>query len=831
MRDIAIAKHIAVTLRSFTRQPGMVLIVVLTLALGIGASTALFAYLAAITWPKIEAPEPERVVWIYTGTPEESLLPASYLDFLDLQRQQAAVRDVVGLSPFGTSVGHGQTAAFAWGQMVSGSYFPFFNARPEMGRLLVPADDRPGAEPVVVASHFFWKGTLGGDPGLLGKPLRLNGQTFTLVGVTPESFRGYGHVPALYIPLTQSDLVTGLPRLEKREFRMVSQLGRLAPGVTLEQAGQALALAGRSLDAAAPLATGPRKITVASATTYDPSEEGTASYVDAARVLMVAALLFLLLTCANVANLLLARATVRQRELGIRASLGASRQRLVGAVLSESLLLCSLGGLLGMAFAAWMAHRIETYVLTAPGGMGASWAAGDKLVWLDLRVFAFALLVALACGILCGLAPLLRVIRGDLLAAVKSDAAGSVGGSGGGPSGALMPRKLLVIAQVGLSVLLLLGGSLLVRTLHNAEKVDLGFEPDRILMASLYVPRNVGSAGEGALQVYRRVLEQAAALPGVDSASLTYTVPLAGFAQTTQVTLQEQPDKAVESTYNSVSPGFFDTLGIKALQGRLLGEQDRQGSPAAVVVSRELARKLWGGANPVGRLLSVPDLPVRPGESGPVFEVVGVLQDARVETVLEPPGPAIYFSMAQRSYPRLTLLVRTAASASPASLAPELRRTVLASHPDLSIVDFVTGSEQIRRGLSQQRMHAEIAGFFGLMGLGVSVVGLFGLLSYMVSQRVREFGIRMAIGAHPTDVERLVLRQGMALVAIGLVLGLAGALGLTRLLKSLLYGVAANDPYTFVGVAMGLALVTLLACYLPAHRAAKLNPLEALRNQ
>jgi predicted permease len=820
-----IARHIAITLRSFARRPGMVLIIVLTLALGIGASTALFAYLAAITWPKIDAPEADRAVWVYTGTPEEPRYPSSYLDFLDLQRQQAAVRDLVGFSAFGTSVGHGQTATFAWGQLVSGAYFSFFGARPELGRLLQPEDDRPGAEPVVVASHFFWKGTLGGDPGLIGRPLRLNGQTFTLVGVAPESFRGWGHVPALYVPLTQSDRVTGTPRLEKRDRAMLSLLGRLAPGVTLEQARQALDLAGRALDAAAPLESGKRRMSAVFATTYDPQEEGTNSYVDAARVLMAAALLFLLLTCASVANLLLARATVRQREWGIRASLGATRRRLLGSVLSESLALCLAGGLLGMAFAAWMARRIETYVLTAPGGLGG-WSDGDKLVWLDLRVFSFSLLVALACGVLCGFAPVLRILRGDVLAAIKSDAAG-----GSEPSSTLVPRKLLVIAQVGLSVLLLLGGSLLVRTLRNAEAVDLGFDPGRILTASLYVPRSVGSAEEGASQVYRRVLEQASALPGVESAGLTYAVPLAGFAQSTQVALQEQPDKTVESTYNMVSPGYFEILGLRALQGRLLDDRDRRDSPPAVVINQALARKLWGEQSPVGRHLSIPFPVARPGEPGPVFEVVGVARDARLDSPVEPPGPALYLPATQRAHSRLTLIVRTSASASPASLAPELRRAVLATHPDLAIVDLVTCREQLRRGLAQQRMHAEIAGLFGLLGLGVSVVGLFGLLSYTVSLRVRELGIRMAIGAHRLDVELLVLRQGMGLAAAGLALGLAGALGLTRLLKSLLYGVAANDPFTFGGVAMGMTIVTFFACYLPAHRASQLDPLEALRNR
>lgn len=823
MRELA--RHTAITLRSFTRQPGMVLVVVLTLALGIGASTALFAYLSVITWPKIDAPEPERVVWVYTGSTDSPRSPSSYLDFVDLQRQQKAV-DLVGFSPLGTSVGHGQTSVFAWGQLVSGNYFSFFGVRPELGRLLGAADDRPGAEPVVVASHFFWKGALGGDPGLIGRSLRLNGHTFILAGVVPESFRGYGHVPALYVPLTQSDRVTGLPRLQDRARVTVTLLGRLAPGVTLEQANQAFALAGRGLDATVPLEAGKRMMSVIHATTIDPLDEGSGSYVNAARVLMATALLFLLLTCASVANLLLARATVRQREWGIRASLGATRRRLLGAVLSESLVLCLAGGLLGLAFAAWMAHRIETYLLTDPGGLGG-WSDGDKMVWLDLRVFAFSLLVALACGVVCGLAPVLRILRGDVLAAIKSDAAGAV--SGPEPAGALAPRKLLVIAQVGLSVLLLLGGSLLVRTLRNAETVDLGFDPGKVLTVSLFVPRTVGSVEAGASRVYQRVLEQAQSLPGVESAGLTYAVPLSGYRQTAQVALQEQPDKTVEATYNLVSPGFFDTFGVQALQGRLLDDRDRRDSPPAVVVSQELARKLWGGRNAVGRFLSIPFPVARPGEPGPVFEVVGVAKDARLNSVVETPGAAFYLPISQRAHSRLTLAVRTASS--PGSLIPELRRAVLAAHPDLAIVDLVTCGEQMRRGLSQQRMHAEIAGLFGLLGLGVSVVGLFGLLSYTVSLRVREFGIRMAVGARPNTVELLVLRQGMGLVAAGLVLGLAGALGLTRLLESLLYGVAANDPYTFAAVSVGLTLVTLFACYLPAHRAARLDPLEALRNQ
>jgi putative ABC transport system permease protein len=815
-----LAKHLAIALRSFARQPVMLVIVVLTLALGIGATTALFAYLAAIVWPTIDAPQPERAVWVYTGTPEEPRANASYPEYLDLRRQQTAVGDLVGSSPFAASVGHGQATAFAWGELVSGGYFSFFGARPELGRLLQPGDDRPSAEPVVVVSHFFWQGLLGGNPEAIGRPLRLNGQTFTLVGVAPKGFQGPGIAHALYVPLVQSDRVTGLPRLEDRERRWVALFGRLAPGLTLEQGRKALSLTGRALDESAPLPDGKRRFGLVAATTYDP-EPGGAAYLSAARVLLATALLFLLLACANVANLLLARATVRQREWGIRASLGASRRRLVAAVLSESLLLCLAGGALGLAFAAWMARRIESYVLTSPGGLG-DWMQGTEVVRLDLRAFAFALLVALLCGLLCGLAPALRVLRGDLLAAVKSDAAGVAE-----PAGALGPRRLLVIAQVALSVVLLLGGSLLVRTLRAAEDVNPGFDPGRLLLASLYVPRSVGAAEEGATAVYRRVLEEAAALPGVESATLAHVVPLAGWSRATRVASSERRGEAIDGSYNLVAPGYFATVGIPILQGRALDRGDRPDSPPAVVVSRALAAKLWKDGNPVGRLLAISEPRPRPGEPDGLFEVVGVAEDVRGSSAVEAPGPVVYFPVEQRSHSRLTLIVRTAAS--PASLAPGLRRALRAAHPDLSIVDLVTGGEQRRRSLAQQRMHAEIASLFGILGLGVSVVGLFGLLSYTVSLRVREFGIRMAIGANPADVELLVMAQGMSLVAIGLALGLAGAFALNRLLKSLLYGVTATDPFTFFAVSAGLTLVTLAACYLPAHRAAQLDPLAALR--
>jgi predicted permease len=390
-----------------------------------------------------------------------------------------------------------------------------------------------------------------------------------------------------------------------------------------------------------------------------------------------------------------------------------------------------------------------------------------------------------------------------------------------------VPRKLLVVAQVGLSVLLLLGGALLVRTLRAAENVNPGFDPGRLLLATLYVPRSVGAAEQGASAVYRKILDETAALPGVEAATLAHVVPLAGWSRETRVASSERPGEAIDGSYNLVAPGYFETLGIPILQGRSLDRRDRRDAPPSAVISRALAERLWKGANPVGRLLSFSEPAPRPSEPDGPFEVVGVAGDVRGASVVEPAGPVVYLPVEQRSHSRLTLVLRTAAS--PASLAPGLRRALRAAHPDLSIVDLVTGGEQMRRSLAQPRMHAEVASLFGLLGLGVSVVGLFGLLSYTVSQRVREIGIRMAIGARPANVELLVLRQGMGLVAVGLALGLIGALALTRLLKGLLFGVAVNDPFTFLAVSTGLIVVTLAACYLPAHRASQLDPLAALR--
>ena len=820
MRDAV--RQLSTAFRSLSRQPAVMLPAVLTLALGIGANTALFAYLAAILWPTIDAPDFERIVSIYVGTDEEPRRALSHLEYQDFLNSQTAVVDLVGTSRFGASIAQGERTSYAWSALVTGNYFGFFNTRPTMGRLLQPADDRPDAPPVAVISHRFWQGTLGGSPDVVGRELRVNGMSLTVVGVAAEGFQGFDLASAIYVPASLTDRLTAVPRLNERDAQWLSINGRLAPGVTKEKAQAALAVLGRALDAAAPLPDGkPRRMEVMLYGEYD-SGWGDAEWLDRTQMLMGVASAFLLLACVSIANLLLARAISKQREWGIRASLGASRAWLLSGVLAESLMLCLLGGVLGLGVAAVLARRIESYVMTSPSGLG-DWAEGTRMLQIDGRIAAFAALVTVLCALLGALGPALRVMRDDLLGPLKSDASAS--GTGGG-GGGLAPRKVLVVVQVALSVLLLLTGGLLVRTLGQAQGVELGFDPDGLLLVTINIPRNV-TTGEGGAAIYPRVLEEARSTPGVTVASLAHVLPVAGFTRTLQAASLDRQDEPLETAFNSVAPAYFETVGIPILAGRALDERDREDAPRTAVVSLGLARKLWGEQPAVGRLLRLVDA-AEPKVAERPFEVVGVAKDIR-SVLLEEPRPMIYLSHEQRKHPRMTLLVRSAATSPMAALAPELRRALREAHPDLAIVNLASCREHIALGLSEQRMYAEVAGLFALLGLGVAVVGLFGLLSYSVSLRGREFGIRMAIGARPRDVQRLVVRQGMALVAWGVAGGVAGALALTRAVAGMLYGIEATDPLTFVAVPAALALVSLIACYLPARRAARLSPTVALK--
>ncbi len=822
MREIV--RHLSLAARSLSRQPAILIPAVLTLALGIGSNTALFAYLVAILRPTLDAPAPERVMTVYSATEQVPRMNSSYPELLEIVKGQTAVVDLIAASRFGASVSDGERSAFGWGGLTTGGYFQFFGARPAFGRLLQPADDEPGAPPVVVLSHRFWMGSLGGDPAIVGKDLRINGVNVTVVGIAEDGFQGPGLASALYVSVNLSDRLTGTRRQQDPAARWLYFYGRLAPGVSLEKARAAMTVLGKSLDRAAPLDDGkPRLMVVMPYNQLDPGYE-TGEFVDRARMLMVVASAFLLLGCASIANLLLARAISKQREWGIRASLGEGRGRLVGGVIAESLVLCVAGGIAGLGVALLLAQRIEDYVMGPPAGLG-DWLQGTRLIQFDPRTAAFAALASVVCALLGALGPVLRILRGDLLAPLKTDATGTSTGQG------LAPRKALLVAQVALSILLLLTGGLLARTLGRAQDVDPGFKADGLILATVNIPKNIleeskTATGSGGNTIYARVLESARATPGVSSASLSHVLPAAGFGRQVEVKSLDRQDLEIEATFNTVAPDYFRTVGVPILAGRPLDERDGADAPRAVVVNQEMARLLWEQQPAVGRMIRVND-PASPEVGEAPFEVVGVARNTRTQSLLQPPGPMVFFSFEQRRHPRMTLVLRS--SAPMATLAPGLRKALRQTHPDLTIVDLVTCREHLARGLFEQRMYAEIAGLFALLGLAVAVVGLFGLMSYSVTLRGREFGIRMAIGARPSDVQRLVVRQGMTLVAIGMAVGMLGALTLGSVLSTFLYGMKASDPLTLAVVPAVLAAVSLLACWLPARRAARFNPAATLR--
>lgn len=815
MRDLL--RQLRTSFRSLARQPGSTLWIVATLALGIGAATGMFTYLAAWVWPPVEAPDPERVVNVFVGSREDPRGLPSIPDFRDLERGQKAVVDLVSYASFGCSLSRRGATTHAWGQSVSGGYFRFFGVKPAAGRLLDEGDDGPGAERVLVLTYPFWKRAFAGDLSIVGESVLLNGRPYRVVGLTPKRFQGQGRTGGLYLAHAYSDEATGLARLNDRDKGFLGVLGRLAPGTRIEAARSGLQSWARSLDAAAPLQAGARKTAVILSSRHD-DEAGEDFFLEEAKILTAAALLFLLLACASVANLLLARATARRHDASLRAALGAGRGQIAFGLLLESLLLALAGGGMGLGLALVFARRLESYANTSPIGLG-NWSEGTEVLKLDGRMIGCALAAALLAALLCGLGPVLQALRPNLLETLKSESGGSAGGR------ALASRRLLVIAQVALSVVLLLGAGLLARTLRGVEDVRLGFDLDRLVLASIFVPRNSATASDPA-ELLRKVLAAARADSQLEAVGAVFQPPLSGFRRSVRAAPSERRERPEEVDFNLVSDGFFDAIQIPIIEGRPLGTYDRAGAPPVVVVDQALARKLFGTEHAVGRTLYVPD-PPRPGTTGSLFQIVGVAASARYTSVVEAPAPLVYFSIYQQGHPRISLVVRTYAS--PPAVGRRLVLALKGAHPDLSLIEVMSGREAQRAHLFLHRMQAEVATLFGSLGVLVAALGIFGLLSYTVTLRARELAIRGAVGAQPRDLVRLVVRQGMTLAALGLAAGALGGLALTRYLQKILFGVSPTDPVTFLAVTAGLGAVAFLATYLPAHRAAQGDPLDVLR--
>lgn len=815
----ALIKDLKFALRVFAKSPGFTTVVAVSLALGIGANSAIFSLVNGLLLrplPHIE--EPGRLVRIYTTkshTPGAEQV--SYPDYVDYLESDGIFTDVTVYSPLALSLATDGQPEFVFAYIASGNYFSLLGIEAALGRTFTAAEDEsPGEQPVVVLSHDFWKRRFSSDADVVGKTVKLNAHSFTIVGIAPEGFIGTEVIvaPDIWIPIMmQAQVMPSTDLLHDRETRVLRCTARLESGVTVEQARAQVQLIGQRLAQEYPEENGDVLVDLVPESEAR-IEVGVGEVLSlASAMLLVLVGLVLLIACANVANMLMARALGRQKEICLRLALGASRWRLVRQLLTESILLALMGGTLGLLLAVWVARLMES--LPTPPDFPL-----QINVPLDLRVLTFSLAISILAGVVFGLIPGLQASRTDLVLALKSDASQMRAGPRRWALG-----KFLVVAQVAVSLVLLITAGLFVRSLRSAQTVDLGMDPESVLTFSVDLDMRGYSAEEGR-RFYRDVVERVEALPGVRSISLAEPVPMGWSATSSDVAPEGDrllnDDQEMQVGFSIVGVDYFTTLHTPLVKGRPFEERDDQEQPMRVIVNETLAERFWPGEDPLGKRLRLSTL------DGDSVTVIGVAQDGKYRLLSEAPQPYMYLPLRQVYTPTISLVARTAGD--PSHFLETLRREVHALDSDLVTFNAQPLEKLIsQRTLMPLRLMATIASAFGVLGMILAAVGLYGVISYTTSRRTREIGLRMAMGARVADVLRLVLRQGMLLTLTGLMLGLGLATALSRMLSGLLVGVGVFDPVVFAVTAGGLIAVALAATLFPARRAIKINPASSLR--
>ncbi len=811
--------------RMLIKNPGFTLVAALSLALGIGANTAIFSLLDALLLKPLPVKQPEQLVIVGTDTPSQpgrGFSFFSYPVFREIREKNSVFSGMFARSGLQMSLsGSGQTERVQ-GEVVSGNFFSVLGVNPLVGRLLTEADDQtPGEHPVAVISFNFWQRRFGADPQIVGKTISLNGYPFTIIGVSQQGFHGVevGAAPDVRIPLMMDGQVRpkpGAPIFEQRGNWWLSVMARLNPGVSVEQAQAATDTVfqiAREPDVRRIKGDSPddrdfksRRIQLVSAKTGASNLSHQLS--QPLFVLMCLVGVVLLIACLNVANLLLARATMRQKEIAVRLALGAGRFRLARQLLTEGFLLSALGGSLGLLFARWGTDVLLGFL---PQGRALE-------INPDLRMFGFTLSVTLLSGLLFSLVPALQSTRPNLIPALKNDAVVAPGGGRRWEMG-----RLLVILQVALSLVLLIGAGLFARSLRNLKMVDTGYNADQIVTMA-FDPAQSGYKIERLRNFYSQLSERLGALPGVKITTFTRHMPMGGSYSRIGIEVpgyQPRPDEEMAVLFNQIGPQFFATFGAPLSLGREFIPQDTPESPKVVIVNHSLARYFFGVENPLGRRITL--------ENYKDLEIVGVVADAKYRNLREAAPQTAYIPYSQYHQLGQRILCARAAG-DPGALVAAIRREARSLDPNLPVFNVKTFAEQIDESISRERLVALLSSFFGFFALLLAALGLYGVMAYAVTRRTRELGIRMALGALTRDVLGLVLKEGMTLAGLGVAFGLIVALGVTRLTKSLLFGVSATDPLTLLGAVLLLVSVALLACWLPARRATKVDPLTALRH-
>ncbi len=788
--------------RMLLKNKGFTAVAALTLMLGIGANTAIFSVVNAVLLRPLPFPEPDRLVWLRESHPPTNVPQTSvaFLNFLDWRSQNKVFAQMAAYREYGFNLQVGDEPKRLNGAVVSVDFFATLGSQPAIGRAFLPAEDAPGGERAVILSHALWSQSFGGDPQLVGRRLKVDGQDHTVVGVMPPGFRFPADGAELWLPLALDPKVG-------RVSHALRVLGRLKPGATLDEARADMETIAARLDQAYPDTNKGWRVFM------QPLHEAISGRMRQPLFVLLGAVLFvLLIVCANVANLLLSRNAARERELAVRAALGAMRGRILRQLLTESLLLALLGGAGALLLAA---GAVKLLTATGPRDVPRLNEAA-----LDLPVFAYTLAVALLTGLIFGMAPAWQQSRLNLNAALKSGARMAGGG-------ARRLRQLLVAAEVAFALLLLIGAGLTLKSFARLHQVAPGFDARGGLTMEINLSLSKYARREQRAAFLQQALERLKILPGVEFAGATHRLPLRG---NSAIGFQVEgrpappPGQNISVNWRSISPDYFRARGAPLLSGRTFTEEEAWQKLNAVIINHALQRRYWPDENPLGKRIKIGGAP-----DSPWITVVGVAADVKESGLNVDTQAGLYLPYVFSPTPAMTLVLRTGPE--PLSLAAAAGAAIRQVDSEQAVSNISTLEQLLSDTVAQPRLNTGLLALFALLALLLAAVGIYGVMAYAVASRTQEIGLRMAMGAQARDVLKLVVGQGMKVVAFGLALGLLAALGLTRWLKTLLFGVEAIDPLTYAVIAALLAAVALLACYIPARRATKVDPLIALRQE
>ncbi|MEK6281433.1 MAG: ABC transporter permease [Acidobacteriota bacterium] len=805
-------KEIRYGIRSLFKHPGFTAIAVITLALGIGANTAMFSVINAVLLRPLPYRDPARLVTIWEESPERDMyeMPVSLANLRDWVDQNQTFEQISAYTFTNLNLtGTGEPARLS-AVRANANLFPLVGVTPVIGRPFLPEEDKEGAHRVVILGHALWQSRFGGDPAIVSKSLTLDNQSHTVVGVMSANSQfpvGFGYMGKvlndpidIYVPLAASARET-----ERGSYSFFA-IGRLKPGVAFEQARAEMTTIEKRLELQYPDGNTGIGISLV------PTQEQTVKEIRPALLVLLGAVAFMLLiACANIANLQLARAASRQKEMAIRTALGASRLRVLRLLLTESLMLSLTGGGLGLLLAVWGADALMA--------LGPDNIPRMNEVGVDARVFGFTLAVSIVTGIIFGLIPGLQAARPNLNEGLKEGSKGSMGSSAGKRT-----RNVLVAVEVALSLVLLIGAGLMIKSFIRLQQTSLGFNPDDVLAVSLTLSDSRYPEDRQQAAFFQQALERIQSLNGVHSAGATTSLPLTLTMSGSDFRIEGHPEpeagKEMIINTSSVSPGYFRTLGVPLMKGRDFSDRDNSDASRTAIINNDLARIYFPSEDPIGKRITFTD-----GESW--ISIVGVTADVKRLGQDTNAKPEVYFPYLQVPASSMSLVVRSASE--PLSLVTAVKSQIQMIDKDLPLDDAESMQQILSDSNSGRRFNMLLLTVFAMVALVLAIVGIYGVMSYTVTQRTHEIGIRVAIGAQSRDVFRMVIGQGMMLALIGVAFGLAGALALTRLMTTMLFGVEPTDPVTFVSIAVLLTAVALVACYIPGRRATKVNPIEALR--